>query len=435
MYRLSLPARRKTRGGFASKFAMAVALASGAAVGMTGLASPAYAQKKGEAPQADYSEGFVEAYRPVAEIVNAEGGDYAAAKAQIPAVVAAAQTADDKNAAGQLALQLGSKLEDLPLQRQGLELSLASGKVPPERVGQYQYFIGSLAYEAKDYAAARQALLAAISAGHTQDDPEALVIESYFHENRAQEGIDYLKKVVEARRSAGRAVSDNWLLRGLKVAYENKLTQQANDLSALLVATNPTEKNLTNAIQVVRVLNNFDDQGSLDLLRLMRMAGTLGDTEDYAQYIAAADARRNANEVLAVIQEGTAAGLIPADDAFFNEQKRIAEARAPADREEVPELVAEAKSANTGVTAMGVADAFMSFDDFSNAEQMYQVALEKGVQDRQLALVRLGIAQARQSRFAEARQTFSQVAGPRAPIAEMWSAWAGAQSGSASRGG
>jgi hypothetical protein len=44
--------------------------------------------------------------------------------------------------------------------------------------------------------------------------------------------------------------------------------------------------------------------------------------------------------------------------------------------------------------------------------------------DRATALTRLGIAQAEQGKFAEAKATFAQVEGARQPIAMLWSAYA-----------
>ncbi|MBC7158433.1 MAG: hypothetical protein H5U21_00065, partial [Porphyrobacter sp.] len=55
------------------------------------LESPAAAQS-----QPRYSRGFIAAYQPVAEIVAAEGGDYAAARAQLEAVHAAIENDDDR---------------------------------------------------------------------------------------------------------------------------------------------------------------------------------------------------------------------------------------------------------------------------------------------------------------------------------------------------
>ncbi|RKF23518.1 hypothetical protein D6851_03400 [Altericroceibacterium spongiae] len=415
MLRTSLPARR-TR--FGSKFALAVALASGTVIGATGIATPAYAQKQ------DYSKGFVEAYAPVADAVNAEGADIEAQKANIPAIVSAVKTEDDRFAAGQLILSMGSKSKDPALQRQGLEMMLQSGKVPAEQVGQFQFFVGNLAYQEKDYEAARTALKAAADAGYTENDPQGLIIESYFAEGKNAEGVSYLENVVKQRQAAGQQVPDNWLLRGLKVAYENSLADESVTLSSLLVKNTPTQQNWVNGLQVVRATHDWDDPASLDFLRLMRATNTLTTQRDYIDYIEAADARMLPNEVLSLVNEGIEAGVVPADETYFSEAKSIAQDRAEDDREATMDLVDEANSAADGVTARGAADSFMSFDDYANAEKMYQVALQKGGVDNERVLTRLGIVQIKQGKYDEGKATLAKVTGPRKAIAEMWSTYA-----------
>src|SRR6187402_3288998 len=155
MLRMSTSARR-TATGFGSAFAMAIALAGGAAVVTAATAAPAAAQR------------------------------------------------GRSNAARNLILTLGNKLKDAQLQRQGLEMMVASGKVDPAQLGQFQFFIGSLAYDARDWAAARTALQAAAAAGYAgEGNPEAMIAETYFGENQAVQGLDYLKGIVERKVAAG----------------------------------------------------------------------------------------------------------------------------------------------------------------------------------------------------------------------------------------
>ena len=425
MLRKSLPASRKR---FGSKFALAAALASGTFVAASGIATPAYAKEKpAKAAKQDYSKGFVAAYSPVADAVNAEGADIAAQKANIPAIVSAVETEDDRFAAGQLILSMGSKSQDPALQRQGLEMMLKSGKVPAEQIGQFQFYVGNLAYQAKDYAAARTALMAAVEQGYTENDPEGLIVESYFAEGNANEGIAYLEKVVNARKAAGQEVPDNWLLRGLKVAYENKLPEASVALSRMLVESNPTQQNWLNGLQVVRATHDFDDQASLDFLRLMRVTDTLSTQRDYIDYIEAADPRMMSNEVLSLLDKGMKAGTVSSTETYFTEAKSIAQDRAADDRKEAPKLVDDAQKAANGVTARGVADTFLSFDDYANAEKMYQLALQKGGVDNERVLTRLGISQVQEGKYAEGKATLAKVTGPRAPIAQMWSAYADVQ--------
>jgi Tfp pilus assembly protein PilF len=413
------------KGGLGTRLALAAVLAGGMALGGTALSAPAYAQDKPA-----YTDAFAKAYQPIAEIVNAEGGDYAAAKAQVPTVMAAVGNESDRYAAGQLALLLGNKLSDKALQRQGLETMLQSGQVPAEQVGQFQFFVGSLAYEAKDWAAARTALQAAVDAGYTQDDPKPLIAETYFSAGQQAEGLQYLGELVKERQAAGQQVPDNWLLRGLKAAYESKSPEQANEWSAMLVKSSPTEQNWVNSLQVVAAVNQLDPQAELDLLRLMRETGAMKQKQEFAAYVEAADPRRMANEVLAVLDEAVASGVFTQQDAFYTETKALADTRAAADRKEAPSIAGEARSASTGITAQGAGDAFFSFGSYAEAADMYQVALEKGgLKDREMVLTRLGIAQAKAGELEKARASLQQIAGARAPVAKMWLAYIDTKAG------
>lgn len=424
MLRMSTSARR-TATGFGSAFAMAIALAGGAAVVTAATAAPAAAQRgrNNAAPQTQNSEAFVKAYQPVAAIVNDPAGDVAAAKAQVPGLVAAISTPDDRHAAGNVILQIGNKLKDAQLQRQGLELMIASGKVDPAQLGQFQFFVGSLAYDAKDWAAARTALQAAVDAGYTETDPRPMIAETYFGDNQAAQGLDFLKGLIERNVAAGQAIPEAWLVRGLQVAYNAKLADKATEWSALLVAHAPNQTNWQRSLQVVNSVNQLDAQSRLDLLRLMLATNAMSDRREYEDYVEAADPRIMANEVDRVLAAGVQAGVWTSGDAYYTEIKQIVDARAPQDRRDAPGLATEARGAANGSAAQNAGDVYLSLGSWAEAEEMYALALQKGGVDRDRTLTRLGIAQAQQGKKAEAKATFAQVSGARVPVARMWSAF------------
>lgn len=417
-----LSACRKSGRGLASSLAVAVVLAGAAA----GIASPAGAQNRSRTPAPAaapaYSPAFAQAYQPIQAAVNGTG-DLNAAKGQVPALVAAVQSADERHAAGQVVLNLGVKLNDRTLQRQGLELMVASGQVAAAQLGQYQYFIGNLAFEANDFQASRTALEAARTAGYQDESLPGLLAESYFKSNQAAQGLEYLKGVIAQRRTAGTAVPENWVKRGLQVAYENKLVQQANEWSALLISTNPSPGNWTAALQVVNALNAFDPQVQLDLYRLMATTNALTERNDFVHYIEAADPRVMSNEVAKVLQAGVTAGVLTTGDNYYQEVKRVVDERSAVDRRDAPKLMTEARAAANGNAALTAGDVLYSLGQYADAEQMYQLALSKGGGDKDRVLTRLGIAQAQQGKNADAKTTFAQVSGVRAPVARMWEAY------------
>ena len=419
MFRVSHPAPRMFRKAVASPFAMAFALA-GVSVVSAGIVAPApaFAQDKQEKPT--YSRGFVKAYQPLQEAYNA-AADAAAAepvRAMLPDVIAAVENDDDKHALGNLILGLGSKLSDTGLQRQGLEMMLESGKVAPEQVGQFNFFIGNLAFQAEDYDASRAALEKALAAGFTDNEPQGLIVETYVRQNRNAEALAYILNYAKTG-----SPSEQMLLRGLQQAYDAGMVKEADEIAAELVRAYPSTKNWTASIQVVRELNEFPNQEMLDLTRLMMVTDSFQSGRDYIEYVEAADARRMPNEVKRVIDHAVAAGKLDMADIAVKEAYDIATARAETDREENPTLVGEARASDTGITALGVADVFLSYEDAANAEDMYAVALEKGGVDNDRVLTRMGIAQAMQGKYAEADATFDKVTGVREPIVALWKAY------------
>ena len=429
MYRKSTHDGARSRMPSVARAVLAAALAGGMVLGAAVLPAPAFAKEKPQAPKAEAnSKAFVDAYAPFQVAVNSTA-DPAAAKAMVPTIQAAIQTDTDKNTFGMALIALGGKIKDDQLEKQGIQLVLDSGKADPTKVGLFHFYLGKIAYDAKNFSEARTQFQAATQAGYTDNDPRPAIAETYFGSNQPAEGLQYLSGAIKQEEAAGRKAPNAWLLRGLQVAYQAKLAPQANDYSVMLVRNDPSQQDWLDALQVIRAVNGFDDEGHLDLLRLMRATGTLKEHADYVEYVQAADPRRMAGEVLAVLDEGLKAGAFTASDPVYTAAKATATTRAETDRKDAPGLVAAAKSAANGMTAQGAGDAFFSLGDYAQASQMYQLALDKGVKDRDMILTRLGIAQIDQGQSQQAKATLQQVGGVRAPIARMWLVYADTKGG------
>ena len=258
-----------------SRLAFAVALATSAAVGLTATATPAFAQKKGkeEASKQNYSKEFVAAYQPMAKAVQ-ENGDAAALAAQIPALVAAATTPDDRMAAGQMILNLGVKTNQIPLQRQGLKMMLDSGKVAAADLPKNTFVAAQLAYNDKDWATARARAEQAIAAGYT-GDAELLIAETYFAEDQAQTGIQALDKAIAKKVAAGVAIPEDWIKRGLAQAYRANLQPEAIKYAAMYAQNYPSKTSWGDAIAIHRNFYDYEGQELLDIMRLASRAGAM----------------------------------------------------------------------------------------------------------------------------------------------------------------
>lgn len=420
MLRMSLPRRSKPRAGIGSTLALALALAGGAAFGVA--PAPAQAQTQAQ-PQYKPSRGFSRLYEPVAAIVNNASGDHAAVRAQLPAVVAAIENADDRYLAGNLHYLLGVKLKDQAMQQQGMELMLASGKVSAAAAGEINYFLGEWAYDARQWARARQYLQAARAAGYTQGNAEGLTAESYFQEGQTQQGLAYLEGLIGQHRAAGRPAPEAWLRRALAVSYEAKDAAQAGKWSAQLAAEYPTVDNWRRAWLVVDTLHAPDAKARLDLLRLMALTNALNDKASFARYLDAIDPRIMATEAGRVLAAAKSAGAFTESDPDYARIKALVDERAPSEPAEAAGYARDAATASNSRPAENAGDLYLALEDFAKAEEMFQLALTKSGVDRDTVLTRLGIAQARQGKNAEAKATFAQVTGARASIAQLWSAY------------
>jgi tetratricopeptide (TPR) repeat protein len=410
----------------ASAFAMAIALAGGA-VGVT-------ASLPGAAHAEDYSEAFVAAYQAVQATTQNGATDFSPARPLIPALTATLASADEKQAAGNLILVVGQNLRDAALQRQGIELMLASGKVPPESQGQYYYYVGNFALQGQDYAAGREALRQALSRNYMPAqaatdpalDPRTQILQSYFLQEDFAGLKQYATELVGAAGTA--AVPESWLTYGLQAAIESEDLASAMQFSVPLVTHYPTARNIRNSIRVATSLGNLDTGPVLaDAQRLMFFANAMSDRSDYVAYVASIDSRLMANETLRVLEQGKTSGHLPESDNYYAAEFQVANERSAAERRDAAGMLTDARGAATGLEAYEAGEVYLSLGDYAQAETLYALALEKGSTDRNRDLTRLGIAQAMQGKKAEAQASFAQVEGNRASVAQLWAAYIASQ--------
>ena len=358
--------------------------------------------------------------------LTALGGALTSEKTLLDNAFAAATSPDDRYMAGNLAIKLGDLAKDTVIQRRGLEAMLGSGKVAPADAPRLQFYLGQFAFDQKDYATARTAFQAAITAGYHENDADALLAEAYLGDNQVAQGLAVLKQAIAVRNASPNKAPASWYRRGLGAAYKANLLDQATDFAISLVGAYPTNDNWAGAITVVREVGKFPPQETLDLMRLMGRTNSYAEERDYIEYIQAADARRLPGEVLKVIDAGVAAGKLRANDTFVSEARGIASARIAADRASLVGLERDARAPSaSAATVSGAADAFLSYGESAKAESLFTTALAKPGAEQDRLLTRLGIAQVDQGNYAGAHATFAKVGGNRKYIAQLWSIYAG----------
>lgn len=436
-----------TRQNNASRSASAVALALIAAtgtLGITAIAEPAHAQNKEEERKPEYSKEFIAAYQPVDAALKAETSDPAAAKALIPALVAASQSADEKRATGGVMLNLGNETDDAGLRLQGIEMMLDSGILEPNLEGQLSFAAYQAYRDQNNIAAARTALERAIAVNHTfeatmtdgsqrtfgADDMRTMIADLYFDQENYAEGLNYLSTQIDERRSAGEKIPESWIRKGLSVAYENEINDQTPKYVALLAENYPSDVVWGDAVIVTLNANNYQNPEVLDLLRLSRRTKAYNDARVLSEYVEILDPRRYPGEVVSVIDEGSALGVVDKSDPFIAETRREAAGRVDTDRADLPSLAADARASGATLKTLVVAgDTFLSYDQPAEAEEFYTKALGMTGVETPLVLTRLGIAQYDQGKYAEAIETFKQVEGARKDIANLWAIYTAQKAG------
>ena len=415
---------------FLSNLAAAAALAGASALAMTAVAVPAHAQKKKkeEAPKADYSKELIAAYKTYEPLTKAATPDVAAQQAGLPALQAAASTPDDKLLVGQATLNTGVAAKDYDLQLQGARMMIDSGKLPPESVGQVNYVAGQLSYNKKDYAAAQTYFRTAMDAGFSQEDGPLLLAESYFQQKDYAGGYKYVEDTLAANRAAGKPVNEDLIKRAMSTAYNNDQAAEANKWALVYAREFPTQTSWGDAIAISINTSEYDKPAMLDLLRLAGRTDTLRNRNMYLEYIDAADPRKLPQEVIKVLDAGTASNVLDSSQSV-TEARSQASTRLAADKSELPSLVRDAKAPSAKlVTVMAAADTLLSYGRGAEAEELYGKALAQPGADKALVLTRMGIAQVDQGKFADAEASFQQVEGARKPIANLWALYATQQS-------
>lgn len=357
----------------------------------------------------------------VAQVDAALGG----AKVKLDAATAVASTSGDKLKLGEMTRTYGVLTDDPAAQYTGLTMMLDSGVLPAASLGQVKWLAAVAAYQKRDFANAARYAQAAKDGGFQDPQLDAVLADSYKRSNNPAAALQMAQRDIAAAKAAGTKPSETAIRTALQSAYDSKQAGPSAEYAALLVQNYPSSNAWNVAINVVRATSPFQAQETLDLMRLMARTNSYANDRDYIEYIQAADARRFPGEVAKVIEAGTAAGKLKANDPFISEARTVASGRVAADQRSLPALERDARAASAPVaTVAAAADTFLSYGDAAKAADLYTIALSKPGGDAARLNTRLGIAQIDKGDYAGAQASFAKVQGPRKALAQLWAAYA-----------
>jgi tetratricopeptide (TPR) repeat protein len=407
--------------------ASAVALA---AVLMTVSPEAALAQKKEEAkgpPPLKLSKP-VQSLAAQAQKLQAEGNHAGAIELLKQADAIDKKSADDIYIVNMLRLNSAINLKDNALIEQSLEGALSSGKLSVEDQMKFRRNLGAMALQRQDYGKAQAEFEKLVAMNPSDSSVLVEIAELQRRQGQNQKAVATLQQGIAAQEKAGTKPDESWYRRALAIAYDAKLPAEITSTSEALVRAYPNPTNWRDVLVIYRDSTRFDDQGQLDILRLMRANSALAGERDYAEYAETASLRGYPGEAKAVIDEGIAKGALKPTTPFVKEVLAAVNPKIAGDKASLPGLEKESRAAANGRTALGTADAHLGYGNYAKAAELYKVALQKGGVDAATVNTRLGLALGKSGDKAGAEAALKAVTGaPRDQLARYYLAWLGNQ--------
>ncbi len=376
--------------------------------------------KKESAPKLSLSSGYSASYAPNTQLISA--GDAETVKFGLPDLEALIANESDSFAHGSITFDVGRSLNDRDLQLAGIERMVNSQFLPPQNKPIFVFLQGSYAFDRKDDALAITKLSESYNLGYRGNNIELLLGYAHSRSKLAQPAIDWFEKALIDGTARGEQVDEENALNNMALAaIRSKDSVLIDGTFKRILPRSNASSIWHDGLSQLMNNNNFNDDENLDILRLMRTKEVILYTQEYASYVQAADPRRLPNEVAEIISEGRTKGHIEKQDISFSDNYNLAKERIPADKADLASAARDAQNAANGKTASATADAYLSYNDYQKAIDLYTIALEKGGADKDRVLTRLGIAQTKSGDLTGARTSFSAIVSPnRKSIASYW---------------
>lgn len=307
-----------------------------------------------------------------------------------------------------------------------LKALLADPKSTQADIALYAIRLGEISFDSKNYADALKYFEQARAAGSTNPNLTLNIIRARGDSGDVAGSIAELRKLIDAERAAGRQAPESYYLYARSQLSKAKMEKELNEWSRLWVAAYPTPKSWRDAVIYYGFQGStkLDKRERVDLFRLLRAAKALGDQNDYAEYAEDLFDVGLPNEAKAVIDEGRAAGKVPA--AGGSASMIYGESQTAIKNEGSLDALAKKSAVSpNGLSAAATGDAYLGSADYAHAIELYQLALKKGGLLRpDEVTTHIGIAQALSGDTAGARTTFKSLkTPPRSDIAGYWLLW------------
>ena len=345
--------------------------------------------------------------------------DVATIPAKLAAAQAVASTPDDRYAVGELQLKAALASNDSAGMVTAVDAIAHSGFVDAATSAKLYKSLGGQFYNSKQFDQAIAAFQKATTVDPRNAEAYTLLAEAKFAQGQKADAVGDFQRAIQIDMASGQKPDEALLKRAVTVAYDAQ-SPMAVELGREWAAAYPSADSWRNSIAIYRNLQHPDEEGTLDLLRLMQVTGAMTSPHDYALFAEAAADQSNFNEAQAVIDAGIAAHQVDPASAEFRD---IVAGLKGKPKATAADLAAAAKMSPSPVNLLHIGDRYYGMGDFAHAAEIYRQVLSAPGADRDVANIHLGMALARAGDKAGAAAAFNAVSGPRAEIAKFWLAY------------
>jgi hypothetical protein len=353
---------------------MAAALLLGTAIGAVSLLTTAPAYAAGVRPEVGQPLQAAEA--------DAAKGDYKAAMDEISKAEAVSnKSSDESTMIAQVKQYVGAKSGDISLG------GAAAGK-------------NKLAndYTAKNYAGVIADGEALRKAGALDGASAAAVAQAYYLSGNKAGCVKYIKGM-------GGDADENTLQVEMKCAFDSNDDADQRDALEQLVAKTGKADYWTALFKLANQAKNLTDHQSLDLYRLKYLTGTMAGKDDYIN-MAQLDLQLGfPGEAAAVMDKGTAAGLL--NDDRSKKLQGLAKQQAGQAAAGLAAALAAAQKDPNGDALVKIAEQQWGNGDAKGAVDTAKAAQGKNLKDKDQAVIVLGLAQAGAGQSSDALKTLN----------------------------
>lgn len=367
--------------------------------------------------------------REMAALVDLSQALHRPRAAQDVALAAARRVARSPDALYALALyqlDIGRQRNDSALRAEALDTLIASDLSPREKLAGYLGERGSMAYELKDFNTAKTLWTRLLEIRPGDPDVLAGLAGIYQAENDPARAADLLERAAAARKAEGARSSEILYRQRLSIANQGKLVSAGTAAAHSLVEDYPSARNWRDALVVYRQLAAPTGVAEIELMRLMRVTGTLSRADEYQRMAQLLRQAGLAAEAKAVLDEGLSRGLLRSGESPTREI--IAEVDRAVLQEKAPLRGMDGNGAGSAAQALKSADALVGANRYPEAVALYRRALADSGADASEVNVRLGKALLLAGQKEQAEAAFRSAAKPARPgvyadLARFWLAW------------